>query len=100
MLVLENGETWAVYDGMFPPPTSQPALIGGLYGKTTFTGNSLFGSGNAINETPGLSFSPTTYSGTFDAKNTIAVTASNGVTFNASYQPGYDQPASLAVMSQ
>jgi hypothetical protein len=101
MLVLENGETWTVYDGIFPPPTSQPGLLGGLYGTTTSAGgNALSGSGLDIGlHSQVMSTAPTTYSGTFTGNSAIAVTTSGGVTFNASYQSGYDQPASLAALA-
>lgn len=96
MLILENGDTWAVYEGV--PPSFPQWPFGGLYGTTTASGNAFSGSGGAIGttvKTP-LILTPGSYSGTFSAKSMIAVTTSTGTTIDARYQPGYDQPALLA----
>jgi hypothetical protein len=96
MLILENGETWAVYEGV--PPSVPQWPYGGLYGTATSSGNSLSFSGQSIHVSTrtALGLSPGSYSGTFAAKSTLAVTTSAGLTINAKYQAGYEQPASLA----
>jgi hypothetical protein len=94
LAILENGETWGVYDAVLDSGTDD--LIGGLYGTTTSSASSLSGSGSAIavGGARALFFTPATYSGTFDDRGSMTVTTSTGVTFTASYQPAYDQPVS------
>lgn len=96
MLILENGDTWAVYEGV--PPSLPQWPFGGLYGTTTSSGNAVSGSGKTIGTTvkSPLILTPASYSGTFSAKSMIAVTTSTGATIDARYQSGYDQPALLA----
>lgn len=89
--VLENGETWGFY-------TSSGSIVGALYGNTSSSGTTLSGSGIDFN-IPSRTVTAGTYSGTFAAKSSINVTTSTGVTFSGTYNPVYDQPASLAALA-
>lgn len=92
LAVLENGETFGVYT------TSTGSIVGALYGNTSSSGISLSGSGKDFN-IPSRTVGTGSYSGTFTAKSRVTVTMSNGSSFSGSYDPTYDQPASLAALA-
>lgn len=92
LAVLESGETFGVYT------TPSGSIVGALYGNTSSSGTSLTGSGKDFN-IPSRTVGTGSYSGTFTAKSRVNVTLSNGSNFSGSYDPAYDQPASLAALA-
>ncbi|MDR3454969.1 MAG: hypothetical protein P4L96_19575 [Rhodoferax sp.] len=93
VVVLENGETWGIATQTGTNPSA-----GALYGNTTSSGTTLSGTGSQFNLVSGTVTSAS-YAGTFVAKSSITVNLSDGSTFNGTYNPEYDQPASLAALA-
>jgi hypothetical protein len=91
LAVLDDGKTWGLYQ-------SGRTIVGALAGETSFSGNQLSGSGRDFN-LPSRTISSGTYAGTFSARSYVDVRLSNGSTFTGSYDPRYDQPASLAAVA-
>lgn len=92
LAVLENGESWGLYG-------DTDSLYGALYGNTkTSDSTHLSGSGKDFNLVD-RDVESATYSGTFEAKTSMNITLSNGITFAATYSDKYDQPASLATLA-
>jgi hypothetical protein len=89
LLVLETGETWGLFSG---------ASLYALYGNTVSSHGELTGSGRKFNLRSGAT-SASSYSGMYTAKNTLRAQLSDGSTFEGVYDPGYDQPASLAALA-
>lgn len=88
--VLENGETWGVYQ-------SGNALVGAVYGTTTSVGATLTGAGTAFNFF-GQTSSSASYTGTVAEKASLVFKTNETVPtiFTGKYDSMYDQPASLA----
>ncbi len=91
LAILENGETWGVY-------SIGNTIYGAVQGATSSSGTTLNGSGKDFDLSAGT-VTPGTYSGTFAAKTSINMTFSRGGGLNGTYQPFYDQPASLTSLS-
>jgi len=88
LAVLENGETWGLY-------ASSGYLAGALNGNTTTSGSGVSISGTEFNFLTQTSNSGS-YSGNVTAKETISISAPDGTKFTGTYDPSYDQPATLA----
>lgn len=80
--VLENGEIWAL-------ASSSSGVVGFINGTSSVSGTSISGvetSYNLVSHT----YAQQNFTGTFNPKSTLSITASNG-SFNSAYVTGYDQ---------
>ena len=86
--VLENGETWAVYE-------SGGSIVGAINGTLTINGANFTGSGKDFDLIDG-SVVQGTFTGAAIAKTSLSISTSSGATVNTVYEAAYDQPATLA----
>jgi hypothetical protein len=91
--ILENGETWGVYNN-----PSNGIIVGAINGQTVWNGTRISGSGSEFN-IPSRLVSSSTYAGSFSPRTSIAITTAGGVQFNGVYQSNYEQPASLSALA-
>ena len=92
LAVLENGQTYGVY-------MSGGYIVGGVYGNTTSSSNSVSGSMQDFNLTTHLVQSGA-FTGSFVAKSSLNMQFSAGGTLTTSYDPSYDQaPPSLSTIA-
>lgn len=88
LAILENGETWGLYG-------NSSSLTGAVYGITSTSGTSLSGSGYGFDFVTRTSGSGT-YTGNVTTKDRISMNVSDGTILTGTYDPSYEQPASVA----
>ncbi|MES2261336.1 MAG: DUF4214 domain-containing protein [Pseudomonadota bacterium] len=91
LALLEDGSSWGVY-------LANNTIAGAIIGSVTVNGSTASGIASDFNVAT-RSVTTTRYTGTFTAKNTINITASNGITFAGKYNTAYDQAVSLATVA-
>ena len=90
LVVLENGETWGLYE--------EDKYSGAFYGQSTGTGNTFTASGSDFNFN-NWSVTSGTVKGTVVQKSAINATSSQNVSVNLKYESSYEIPASLTAVA-
>ena len=89
--ILDNGETWGIYEG-------QGTILGAFHGQTRSANGALLGSGQAY-DIPSGTVGATRFTGSYIPRQAISLTTAFGMTLSGRYAPTYDEPADPATLT-